>query len=1284
MELLPGACVLLILASLSAPSAAEEVKDTREWEDVTLECRFSAQLVSHDTGYLWTKKPAGESPTAASDHVAYKTDVFDANYKVDFQPEQGRYDLVIRNTSFSRDNGRFECMIRAVGSGSVLHSQSYLLTVLRAPGPPTISPGPAPIATEGKPLELECSSAGGSPEPAVRWYKDGSSYMLDARASTKGSVTTSVLSVVPSRTDDGAVYRCVVSNRAMAEGAKLEAKVQLNVNYFPRVEVGPENPLRVERDGSATLQCKVDAKPKATSVKWSRDGRPVAHSPEHRLLRVSAEDAGRYSCSADNGLGQPGEADILLDVQYPPVVAIDSGKGGAANHREAEEGESLEIHCNVSANPPPVTVEWLRDGRPEFREPGETLRIPRVSSDTAGSYTCRAINVLSPYSQPRRRVEKVSNASITILVRHKPGRARISPDRPVASEGSGVTLTCSANPPGWPAPQYRWWKDGDQGTSSSSSSSGMLPATVLATGQKYTIPSAHLGSEGRYHCQATNEMGHGEPASVPLEVHQAPRFIAKLQPHLTRRVGDSEFSVTCGAQGKPKPSIRWLKDGRELAPDAKAFDVSTDESETRNSVFTIQSTLRFVGGERPAGNQLLPGDRGVYSCVFENEVKRAESSMHLRIEHEPIVLHQYNKVAYDLRDTAEVVCRVQAYPRPEFQWSYGTNAAPLMRSSEGHYDIATSVESGDTYRSVLRVADVRREDYGEYTCRVTNTLGNIRAVIRLQPKGPPERPRGVVAADVGYNHVSLQWRPGFDGGLRGTKYFVSYRRASAVTSSSSSGEEACGRAAGYGPSPRGGGGEGWQEFDCQRNNPCNVSALEQHQTYLFKVKAYNTKGHSDYSDEVPATTRADRIPPPQRVAYDPETHTLSVNLAATCLQLVGLVEAATDGEDWRVVHTLPLAGGPVTRREATVLALVGRHRPALSGGSSLPGPDDEGRASASAAFDSPAPPRVRVKLCLKGDEARCSDYTEAEIGPSYVTQAGALTTPAIVAIIVSCGVFLLCSGLIFVFCRCRKYHFKKGNEKDYEMDSSTVRPSLVTQQPPPPYYPSAGADGKASVEMSLDDPSKEGVYASQNGYGYHGGAPAQVPVPAGHNANGGEWVNLGYMDNSYSNSNNGGSVNSQDSLWQMKMAAQANNNANNVNSDHHHHLVDRTNSYGYDPLTHGGYGAVDDYAPYPHLSGSPEHEYRSGAAQQRGSNNPSRQDYAGDPYAAVHKQKRRVDQHLDSPYHDVSGLPDPYMDQLDCDESKPQHISLSFDESLESGYSTPNSRNRRVIREIIV
>lgn len=71
---------------------------------------------------------------------------------------------------------------------------------------------------------------------------------------------------------------------------------------------------------------------------------------------------------------------------------------------------------------------------------------------------------------------------------------------------------------------------------------------------------------------------------------------------------------------------------------------------------------------------------------------------------EPIILNRYNKVAYDLREDAQVVCKVQAYPRPEFQWSYGTNQAALLTSSEGHYEIGTSSEGNDIYTSTLKVS----------------------------------------------------------------------------------------------------------------------------------------------------------------------------------------------------------------------------------------------------------------------------------------------------------------------------------------------------------------------------------------------------------------------------------------------------------------------------------------------------------------------------------------------------------------------------------------------------
>jgi len=57
----------------------------------------------------------------------------------------------------------------------------------------------------------------------------------------------------------------------------------------------------------------------------------------------------------------------------------------------------------------------------------------------------------------------------------------------------------------------------------------------------------------------------------------------------------------------------------------------------------------------------------------------------------------------------------------------------------------------------------------------------------------------------------------------------------------------------------------------------------------LQVKAYNTKGHSEYSQETVAMTKVDRIPAPQRVTFDPVSHTMTINIGATCLQLVRTV-----------------------------------------------------------------------------------------------------------------------------------------------------------------------------------------------------------------------------------------------------------------------------------------------------------------------------------------------------------------------------------------------------------
>lgn len=130
------------------------------------------------------------------------------------------------------------------------------------------------------------------------------------------------------------------------------------------------------------------------------------------------------------------------------------------------------------------------------------------------------------------------------------------------------------------------------------------------------------------------------------------------------------------------------------------------------------------------------------------------------------------------------------------------------------------------YTSVLKISNIKQQDYGEYNCQVINNLGNIEAKIRLQPKGAPEKPTKLSALYIGHNFVTLNWEPGFNGGIYNTKYFVSYKK---IPSTDDILVEGCGIVSRS---------VDWSEVDCQQNVPCNVSHLDQHQSYVFKVKKY--------------------------------------------------------------------------------------------------------------------------------------------------------------------------------------------------------------------------------------------------------------------------------------------------------------------------------------------------------------------------------------------------------------------------------------------------------------
>ncbi|XP_037083342.1 hemicentin-2-like [Pollicipes pollicipes] len=1211
--------------------------DVMEGQDAVLQCRFDPALADgDDVSFYWSHKNIREWDT-----VAIQKDLFRERYSVDANPVEGRYDLTITSATYENDNGQFVCKVRRVGSGTDLHTEKVSLTVLMPPNPPTIGSEASEPLEEGRPAPLSCSSDGGSPPPEIRWYRRGSSTPLPAEltlAEDRSQPTVSRLTLEPTREDNGEQLECVVWNRAMAEGERLRAVTDLNVNYYPRIEVGPDNPLRVEMGRSVQLQCRVDAKPAVTNVRWIRNNAFVGTDYTLALEDIGVDDAGAYTCSAENAVAEE-KQDLTLDVLYAPNVRV-------RPEREVPEGGSVQVLCEVDANPQAQHVYWLREGEPEFRQDGATLRLSRVSAVDNGEYVCVAVNhVLSVgMTEPE---ERVGNATTRILIRHAPGQAVISPEEPVGVEGRSLTLNCAARPPGHPTPKYRWWR-------------ADRPDTPLGFGANLTLDGVQARHAGQYLCEPENELGRGAAAAVEVRVFRAPEFNTRLQPEVKRPVETVQFAANCSAQGRPKPSVAWLKDGVDISTADGLYDVSIDETEMNDGAFTVSSALNFRGQARQ-GDRLTPADRGNYTCRFENVAGEAETTMLLRIRHAPIVKNEYNMAAFDVGEEATIACQMQAYPAPVFHWSH--QGAPLAADSSGFYDTNTTELGNDVHQSVLRLASVRLGDYGEYVCQAQNEEGEHSTSLRLQAKSRPDPPTELRAAELGTSWALLDWRPGFDGGYRGTIHHV--------TLVDERGKE--------------------RAFDCQTRRPCNVTSLQHRSTYRFRIRANNEKGNSDDSQQMQFTTQLDlsQLPQPQRAQFERGSRQLSFHVVSSAIDVVGMLDVRSDEGDWRPVEQ------PV------------------------PVSNNRGLAELPAALGPVAD--VRTRLCLRGNTSVCGPPVQAENVAAGSVLPASLGVPVTTIIIIVVVVIVLVAALVLAFICCRRGKMAKKTNKAFNDDA-------YNRQKLPAYYPPGGGpDNKPGVDATNlarlnQDPTKV-IYGARPGYEHSAAAPEHVPASTQPPPNGA--INMAYMENSYSNSNNGGSVNSQDSLWQVKAGNPDNRSHGNPdnrsysNPDNRSYGNPDTRSYGnpdnrsYGNPDNRSYGNPDTRSygnPDNRSYGNPEGrpftydpnnydpaqanylpdqplgygDYGQFPAQQAYPTDaayPAQDEYGrpyeSDPYGAVGGRGRP--HHADGGYRDVSGLPDPYADQEP--DNKPQ---VSFDESLESGYSTPNSRSRRVIREIIV
>ncbi|XP_026133638.1 fibroblast growth factor receptor 2-like isoform X8 [Carassius auratus] len=353
--------------------------------------------------------------------------------------------------------------------------------------------------------------------------------------------------------------------------------------------------------------------------------------------------------------------------------------------------------------------------------------------------TLAAVSVARPSSKIAEKVEKISE-------REEP---------PTKNQNSKPTL-CSVHPGellklSCPLPEAAaiiWTKDG----------SSLGPDNRTLIDQEWLqIRDATPKDSGLYACSAVGSLAgdmlcfivnvtdaissgddeddteRSDDVGVDGEQILAPYWTSpdKMEKKLHAVPAANTVKFRCAAAGNPKPGMRWLKNGKPF------------KQEDRMGGYKLRLQHWTLIME-----SVVPSDKGNYTCVVENAYGSINHTYTLdvveRSPHRPILQAGLPaNVTVQVGEDAKFVCKVYSDAQPHIQWlqhivkngsRYGPDGLPYVRVLK-----RSGINSSDV--EVLVLTNVTEEDSGEYTCRVSNYIGQVSQSGWLTVLPEPDIPR---------------------------------------------------------------------------------------------------------------------------------------------------------------------------------------------------------------------------------------------------------------------------------------------------------------------------------------------------------------------------------------------------------------------------------------------------------------------------------------------------------------------------------------------------------------
>uniref|UniRef100_A0A672NX04 Contactin-3-like n=1 Tax=Sinocyclocheilus grahami TaxID=75366 RepID=A0A672NX04_SINGR len=587
----------------------------------------------------------------------------------------------------------------------------------------------------------------------------------------------------------------------------------------------------------AVLTCEASGVPSPQyRYEWSLNGTLIdLHGDErHRLsggnLIITGldrdQDSGVYQCTASNAQGTILSQRATLQFAY-----LENFKMQTRSAVNVREGQGVVLLCGTPLHSGELTFTWVFSEYPHFvqqdsrrfvsQETGN-LYIAKVEPSDVGNYTCVVNNTITKervFSSPTSLVLRNDGA----MGEYEPKIELNFPDTIPAAKGSTLKLECFAL--GNPVPKISWRRTSDVS----------FPNKVKLKNSNaiLEIPSFQQEDTGTYECTAENSRGKNA-ARGRLSFHATPHWLQTMT--------DTSLSIEenlfweCKANGKPKPSYSWLKNGETLISEVLWVQIE-------NGALSISS--------------LNLSDCGMYQCVAENKHGIIYSSTELMVLASAPSFSQ-NPLSRVLKarsgSDVSLDCRPHASPRAISLWKRGNEI--LQRSERislfpnGTLKIAnvtkrdgvrlscylpgyrrcslasvcpTRIRQGpssteitvgesivlpcqvtadpaldvaffwafngqpidfhqDTFSLFLQsfsgdlmIRNIQLNHGGKYVCLIDTDVESLSADAILVVKGPPSPPDLVVVEEVTDSTAQLSWSPGQDNGSPITGYVIQAR-----------------------------------------------------------------------------------------------------------------------------------------------------------------------------------------------------------------------------------------------------------------------------------------------------------------------------------------------------------------------------------------------------------------------------------------------------------------------------------------------------------------------------